>query len=179
MPSRRSLLLAAAIGVFALLGAGADGCSTETKTTADGGTGGGAARLGDPITLEGADTKMVVTASNIADPADVGPYDESLEEGSRFVAVDFQLKNVGETTYDDSPSNGAVLITRDGRQAQSSLVSGGACGDGFYASATISAGANRRGCIVFEVPGDAKVGTVQFTLDSGFGPQAGEWKVGK
>jgi hypothetical protein len=34
------------------------------------------------------------------------------------------------------------------------------------------------GCIVFEVPTRAVITGVQFTLDSGFGPDTGQWKVG-
>lgn len=181
MSSRHSLLPLAAIAAFSLLSMGADSCSTETKTKADknGGGEGQTARLGDPITLEGLDTKMAVTASNLQDPAEVGAYDEPFNKGTRFVAVDFALKNTGEKAYSDSPSNGAVLVTADGRQADSTIVTGGPCASGFAEQATIGAGASRRGCIVFEVPQGGKVATVQFTLDSGFGPQAGEWAVGK
>jgi hypothetical protein len=39
------------------------------------------------------------------------------------------------------------------------------------------AGARRQGCIPFEVPEGRKAKQFQFTLDSGFGPQAGEWSL--
>jgi hypothetical protein len=186
MESRRFIAAVSCLAVFAVLAMGADSCSTETKTTADkpGEDGGGsgesgeqAAVLGDPITLEGFDTTMEVTATKLTDPAPVGSYDTPLSKNARFVGVDFILKNVGDKAYSDSPSNGAVLITKDGRQADSTIVTGGPCASGFESQATIAPGSTRRGCIPFEVPANAKVKTVQFTLDSGFGPEAGEWKV--
>jgi hypothetical protein len=186
MSRRRVVAIGACLLAFLALSVGASSCSTDTKTTADKpsndgnadkGDAGQQAVLGDAITIEGTDTKMEVTAQNLQDPPQVGSYDEPLNKNSRFVGVDFVLKNVGDKTYSDSPSNGATLVTADGRQAESTIVTGGPCGSGFAEQATIAPGALRRGCIVFEVPGRAKVATVQFTLDSGFGPQAAEWRV--
>jgi hypothetical protein len=42
----------------------------------------------------------------------------------------------------------------------------------------IAPGASGLGCIVFEVPQSAKITEVQFTLDSGFAQQTGQWNIG-
>src|SRR5262249_6282627 len=161
---------------------GADSCGTETKSTADKPSGGSSdnhstAKLGDTITLEGIENKMAVTVSRVLDPPSVGEFDQPLEKGNRLVAVEMALRNVGDHTYNDSPSNGATLLLKGDRQAQSTIVSGGECASGFAESATIAPGSRRVGCIVFEVPGDAQPVTFQFALDSGFGPQTGEWRL--
>jgi hypothetical protein len=186
----RSVALVLCLGAFALLAMGEDSCSTETKSTPDKPSSGGAsngesgessdnqtAKLGDTITLEGSDTKMAVTVNHVLDPPSVGQFDQPLEKGSRFVGVEMTLQNVGDQTYNDSPSNGATLILADDSQAQSTIVTGGECSGGFAESSTISPGSRRNGCIVFEVPGQAAPKTFQFALDSGFGPQSGEWTL--
>jgi hypothetical protein len=105
-----------------------------------------------------------------------GEFD-SPDGHNRYVGVKVALKNVGSTQYDDSPSNGAVLIYGSDEQADTTLLTGGPCSGSFASSAKIAPGARRQGCIPFEVSGHKKVKTFQFTLDSGFGPQAGEWSL--
>lgn len=185
MRAVRRLALLVGVLAFALVSIGADSCSTETKNTADSGSGGGGggggapqpAAIGDSITLQGSSNSVQVTPTKVIDPLPVGQFDSPLQRGNRFVGVMFTLKNVGSKTYNDSPSNGAVLVTRNNMQADATLVSGGPCSGGFDASAIISAGSIRQGCIPFEVPKGQKVKTIQFTLDSGFGPETGEWNV--
>jgi hypothetical protein len=60
---------------------------------------------------------------------------------------------------------------------QASLDNVADCGS-FPAADHISAGGSGLGCIVFNVPVHARITLVQFTLDSGFGPQTGQWAGG-
>ena len=55
---------------------------------------------------------------------------------------------------------------------------GYASGSSAAGSENIAPGASGLGCVVFEVPQSAKITEVQFTLDSGMGPQTGQWNVG-
>ena len=48
----------------------------------------------------------------------------------------------------------------------------------FPATENIAPGATGSGCVVFEVPQAAEMTGAQFTLDSGMGPQTGQWDVG-
>jgi hypothetical protein len=185
---RRILILALA-GTFAVLTMGADSCSTDTKDTADNSStsssssGGGKskpkapkAHIGDFITLRGGEKgeKIKVKVNRVIDPLAGGEFDQP-SAGKRYVGVEITLKNVGTTTYSDSPSNGAQLIGTNDRQFDSTLLSGGPCGDEFSASAKIAPGDRRVGCIPFEVGKHAKLKKFQFTLSSGFGPDNGEW----
>lgn len=198
---RKTLLITALLPASAFVTMGQDSCSTdETVNTPDeqsdtgpkpsegGGSsdgaeaddGGGApkvANVGDSLTLEGAsDERMQVTVQKVLDPAPAGEFDEP-SKGMRYVGVQVALKNVGDAQYDDSPSNGAVLLTANDEQAQSAIVIEGPCAGSFGSSAKIAPGARQQGCIPFEVPNGAKLKTFQFTLSSGFGPQAGEWRL--
>jgi hypothetical protein len=187
----RFVALVFSLGAFALLATGEDSCSTETKSTPDKPSSEGAsngasgessdnqtAKLGDTITLEGADTKIAVMVSRVLDPPSVGQFDQPLNKGSRLVGIEIALENVGDKTYSDSPSNGATLVLSNDQQADSTIVTGGECSGGFAEQATIAPGSRRTGCIVFEVPGNTPPKTFQFALDSGFGPQTGEWTLG-
>lgn len=163
-----------------LMGQDDAGCATEIESGADnGGNGGGPpkrAQLGDAITLEGQDSRMRVTAIDVLDPAPVGEFDQPQGNG-RFVGVQMRLQNVGDTPYQDSPLNGATLILADDSRAMSTIVTGGPCASGFESDVRISPGSRQQGCIAFEVPGGARVKTFQFGLDSGFGPETGEWRL--
>lgn len=152
------------------------GCGTTT--TKDTAANGKKAKLGDPLTLEGFEgVRMAVTPTKVIDPLQVGQFDSTVKKGSRFVGVNVVLKNVSKATYSDSPSNGARIITANNQQADSTFVSGGPCAEGFSAQTTISPKSTVQGCIPFEVPGNQPVKKLQFTLESGFGPEAGEWII--
>jgi Domain of unknown function (DUF4352) len=177
---RRFIAFALCLGLFAFLSIGADSCTTETKNTASGGKNSGQkAAFGDPITLEGNESalKMEVTPTKVEDPLSVGSFDQPTDKGNRFVGVEVTLKNVGTKTYNDSPSNGATVVAANGQQGSAAILSGGPCAGDFATQSTISPGSVRVGCIPFELPGSSPVKTFQFTLESGFGPQAGEWTV--
>lgn len=134
------------------------------------------ARLGDPLILKGTDTTMEVTVLKVIDPVAGGQFDTP-SKGHRFVGVQVRLHNVGGKTYDDSPSNGAHLIVTGDQQADSATISGGDCSLTFGSSATISPGSKQQGCLPFEVKRGTRPKTFQFQLDSGFGPQTGEWSL--
>lgn len=137
---------------------------------------GAQAKIGDSITLTGAEDglKLEVAVLKVVLPAK--PKDEFNvpEPGNRFAAVQVRLKNVGSTAYDDSPGNGAQLIDAEDQQYDEAL-SEIALGTSIGASVKLAPGGSRKGYLVFEVPKKAKLSKFQFTLDSGFGPQAGEW----
>lgn len=135
------------------------------------------AKLGATLTLAGNDGEsMVVTVDQVMDPLPVGQFDQP-DSGQRFVGVQITLKNVGSVAYSDSPSNGATLLSDTNEQATSEDVSGGPCGNDFESSANIAPGNTQQGCIPFEMPTGQAPGTFQFTLDSGFANQTGQWSL--
>lgn len=133
------------------------------------------AGVGDALTLAGMDDVQVkVKLVGVVDPAPAGEFDEA--EG-RFVGIKLKLTNVGEAVYDDSPSNGATLITRGDEQVDPTLLMEGECSSSFASSVKLAPGASRVGCIPFDVPAGKKLKTFQFTLDSGFADETGEWTI--
>lgn len=157
------------------------GCApTTTQNSPDSSSGGAGkrrvARIGNAITLKGNTNTMRVRVLKVIDPLPAGQYDKA-PAGKRYVGVELTIQNTGQATYNDSPSNGAHILTSTDEQADSTVLSGGPCSSGFASSSTIAAGDRRRGCIPFEVPKGARPRTFQFALDSGFGPQSGEWRL--
>jgi hypothetical protein len=132
--------------------------------------------LGDAITLKGTDTKMKVTVLEVMDPVPAGQFDQP-SKGRRYVGIRVKLRNVGAKAYSDSPSNGAKLIMTGDEQAKSTLLAEGDCSSGFASDVTISPGSQEQGCIPFEVKKGKRPKRFQFGLDSGFGPQTGEWSL--
>ena len=167
------LMIAAA--VVLLVGA----CTESTiKTSDQGGSGstqGGSgenAGVGDALTLHSNDegVEMSVTVTKVIDPAKA-PNLFGPDKGNRFVAIEIRLENAGSAVYSDSPGNGAVVIDTGDHEYDATI--GGL--DQELGSTKIGLGDTRVGLIVFEVPEESKLRTFQLTLDSGFGPETGQW----
>lgn len=169
-------------GLIALALGGAEGCESTTTNkpdSSDGSGGGedGSAEVGDAITLKDSEgNPYKVRVVKVIDPLKAGEFD-SPTRGERYVGVRISINNVGDGTYNDSPSNGAALIDTRDEAHDPTILTGGPCGGGFSSSTRISAGTRRVGCIPFEVKKRRKLATFQFTLNSGFGPQTGEWSL--
>ena len=174
-----------AVGLLPPLAAVLAGCGTQTivKTVTSSGqaqtstTAPQQARVGDTLTLKGnAGESMAVTVTQVMDPLQVGPDDQP-DSGQRVVGIQITLKNVGSVAYSDSPSNGATLLSNTNDQAKDQIVSGGPCGNGFASSANIAPGNEQQGCIPFEMPVGQTPAIFQFTLNSGFANQTGQWSL--
>lgn len=139
------------------------------------------AGVGDAIVLSGNDPGLVmrVTVLKVIDPDDDydrGAYSfEAPERGQRYVSVRLGLQNIGEVVYDDSPSNGAFLIDAEDQQYEGGFTVYTRKPD--IGSPTIRPGDRRVGWMTFQVGKRVSLRTFQFTLDSGFGPETGEWTL--
>jgi hypothetical protein len=136
------------------------------------------AKVGSTITLAGLNSgeQMAVTVTKIYRHAQPASSFDDPNSGDRLVAVQFRLTDTGSAAYSDSPSNGAAVVDAEGQSYQSSLNNAANC-PSFPGTENIAAGQSGLGCIVFEVPQAAVITEVQFTLDSGMGPQTGQWDV--
>lgn len=136
------------------------------------------ARIGSVIMLTGNDPgeKMAVTVTRIISHARPASEFDALGSGKRLYAVQFRLHDIGSAAYSDSPSNGAAVVDSSGQSYQSALGDVAGC-ESFPGAENIAAGDSGLGCIVFQVPAGAKITNVQFTLDSGMGPQTGQWDI--
>jgi hypothetical protein len=136
------------------------------------------AGIGSAIVLAGNSSgeQMAVTVVTVWRHAEPASQFDDASSGDRLYAVQFRLDDTGTAAYSDSPSNGAVVVDSQGQSYQSGLNNAAEC-DSFPGTENIAPGSSGLGCIVFEVPQTAKITKVQFTLDSGMGPQTGQWNV--
>ncbi|MEU9833490.1 DUF4352 domain-containing protein [Streptosporangium sp. NPDC048047] len=134
------------------------------------------AGIGGTLTLHGRDPELVVDVmvTNVFDKATPANDFIKPKTGSRYVAVELRLENKGRAVYDDSPSNGAMLIDDQGQQYRSTF---GDVREGvdLRGGVTVTTGDRRKGVLVFELPENVKPAKLQFALDSGFADQKGEW----
>ncbi|MFG2076014.1 DUF4352 domain-containing protein [Nonomuraea maritima] len=135
------------------------------------------AAVGGSLTLAGNDPglKVTVTVARVVDRATPDRLSQP-DTGKRLVAVEVTLQNSGQAVYDDSPSNGAILIDGEGQQYRTTLRTVQE-GQGLGGGVTINTGDIRKGVIVFELPESASPAKFQFTLNSGFADQTGEWTL--
>jgi hypothetical protein len=152
---------------------------TAGSTTAAAGVAATTARIGSAITLSGNDTgeQTAVTVTRVIATARPADQFNAAAAGKRLYAVQFRLRDNGRAAYSDAPSNGATVVDSTGQSYDSSLDDAAGC-PSFATPETIGAGASGLGCVVFEVPKSATITQVQFTLDSGMGPETGQWTVG-
>ncbi len=138
------------------------------------------AAIGTAITLSGNGDgeQMSVTVTKVISSAQSGDEFASAPAGDRLYAVQFRLRDTGSAAYSDAPSNGATVVDSKGQSYQAGIADTAAGCTSFPASENIAPGSSGLGCIVFEVPEKAKITQTQFTLDSGMGPQTGQWNVG-
>lgn len=137
-----------------------------------------AAKVGDTIALKGTEdgSKLDVTVVKTVDPAKPSDEFTAPEDGNRWIGVQFQLVNTGAKAYSDSPGNGTQIADAQGQQFTSTFADISA-GPSMANSVNLKPGAKALGWVVFEVPKASKGATVQFTMDSGFADQTGEWKL--
>jgi hypothetical protein len=178
--------IGALIGVIIVISVAANSGHTvqTTGTAAGAGTHAGAATktagIGSAITLSGNSSgeQMSVAVTKVIASAQPGDEFTSAPAGDRLYAVQFRLRDTGSTAYSDAPSNGAAVVDSNGQSYQAGIADTAAGCTSFPASENIASGSTGLGCIVFEVPKAAKIVSAQFTLDSGMGPQTGQWNVG-
>jgi hypothetical protein len=135
--------------------------------------------VGTPIILSGTEPaeRMSVTPTQVVAPAQPASEFDQPPAGHNLVAVQFQLTNVGSAQYEDSPYNSATLIDAQGQRYTPTIVTGITAGPMFPGSVKIAPGGMALGFLAFETPAGTQISAVQFTLDSGFGPDTGEWTV--
>jgi hypothetical protein len=136
------------------------------------------AKVGGSITLTGMrdDEKLTVTLVKVADPATSSDEYMHPDSGKHFVAAQIRITNTASTAYSDSPTNGATLIDAKGQQYRSSYGET-TLGQPFNGTVKLAPGATALGVVAFEVPDGEKATTLQFSLDSGFADQTGQWQL--
>ncbi|WP_411105126.1 DUF4352 domain-containing protein [Streptomyces sp. cmx-4-9] len=136
------------------------------------------AAVGDTIDLTGIrdGEKLAVTLVKVVDPAGAKSEYSTPQAGTRFVAVQFRLKNTGIAVYQDSPGNGSKVVDTLGQQFDTSFDDSNA-GASFPGSITVAPGDTGLGFLTFEVPNASKIAKVQFAMNSGYSSNTGQWNV--
>jgi hypothetical protein len=136
------------------------------------------AKVGDTITLKGMEDgeQLDVTVKKFLDPAKGADEFNQPESGKKWVAAQFQLVNTGSKVYSDSPSNGAKVADVDGQRFDA-WFGEIAAGPAMTSDLNLPKGEKALGWIVFEVPKNSKIVTIQYGMNSGFAEQTGQWKV--
>ncbi|MEI5097660.1 DUF4352 domain-containing protein [Streptomyces sp. PmtG] len=137
------------------------------------------ASIGSPLSLTGNESgeHLDVTVVKVVDPARASNQYVTPGAGHRFVAVQFRLKNTGEAPYKDSPGNGAELVDGDGQRFSASFYAPITAGPAFPGSVSVAPGDTALGYVTFELPVAARPVTVQFSMNSGFSDDVGEWDL--
>ena len=135
------------------------------------------AAVGAPLTLDGIaeDTRIEVTLVKVETSVTGGEFDVPAT-GTTYRAAQFRLKNVGTQAYSDFPTNSARMLDVGGRRFEATIVASTSAGQLLPTPVRIEPGTTALGWIVFEVPKGAKVVSVQFASDSGYGG-VGEWRL--
>lgn len=136
------------------------------------------AAVGDTLTLKGIEDgeQLDVTLKQWLPTAKPGTEYDIPQDGKRWAAAQFELVNTGSKVYADSPSNGAKAADAEGQRFDSWFGEISA-GPAMSSDVNLPKGEKALGWIVFEVPKDSKIVTVQFGMNSGFAEQTGQWTV--
>ncbi len=135
----------------------------------------GYAAVGSSRRLRGYDEGVIaeVTLLEIADPA--VPQDTAdVPAGKRAVAVKLAVQSIGTVECNQTIAFGAKLIDASDQQYEYASVRAGGPELGNIRLAT---GERRVGTVVFLIPDGEQPAAFQLVLDSGYGPDAGRWKL--
>jgi hypothetical protein len=136
------------------------------------------AAVGDTLTLKGIEDgeQLDVTLKQWLPTAKGADEFNTPSAGKRWAAAQFELTNSGSKVYADSPQNGAQVADAQG-QRFSSWFGEISAGPQMASDLSLPKGEKALGWVVFEVPKDSKVVSVQFAMNSGFSDQTGQWTV--
>jgi hypothetical protein len=136
------------------------------------------AAVGDTLTLKGIEDgeQLDVTLKQWLPTAKPATEFDIPQDGKRWAAAQFELVNTGSKVYADSPQNGAKAADSQGQRFDSWFGEIKA-GPSMSSDVSLPKGEKALGWIVFEVPKDSKIVSVQFAMNSGFSDQTGQWSV--
>ena len=151
---------------------------TPEKKETEGAPAKKAAAVGDTLTLKGIEDgeQLDVTLKKWLPAAEGASEFDTPQDGKRWAAAQFELVNTGAKVYADSPQNGAKAADSQGQRFDSWFGEIKA-GPGMSSDVSLPKGEKALGWIVFEVPKDSKIVSVQFAMNSGFSNQTGQWSV--
>jgi hypothetical protein len=141
------------------------------------------ARVGDTLVFSDPDSGVKLEITLVATkrlPKEIINYGYGMTDVAHgpLFGVKFKIKNVGDGVYDDSVSNCVALVTSNDQSVDPEWSVMDKNGDelaGQIDSVKISHGDVRQGWVFFKAPKGKSFRLVQFTPNSGWASQVGEW----
>ena len=122
--------------------------------------------------------KIEITVTKVVDPAVSRPGAGTPDPGDRFVAVQYEIHNVGKLPYDgDTAQMAAILVDRRGQQFKPVFVQPKtSAGPNLPDSFNVVPGQQLLGNVIFELPDASLPGQAQWNMGMGFGGTA-MWNI--
>jgi hypothetical protein len=118
--------------------------------------------------------ELAVTLTSIIDPATPSDEFDVPSPGTRFVAIQETLQNIGQSTVSDDTYSDVSVIGSDGQGYSFSGATVNECSS--PGTFTLTPGESESTCEVYEIPNGVNVATVHFTLSGGYVDTA-TWNV--
>ncbi len=136
------------------------------------------AAVGDTLTLKGIEDgqQLDVTLKKWLPTAKPADEFNVPSDGKKWAAAQFELVNTGSKVYADSPSNGTKAADSQGQRFDA-WFGEIAAGPAMSSDVSLPKGEKALGWVVFEVPKNSQIVSVQFAMNSGFSEQTGQWTV--
>jgi hypothetical protein len=137
----------------------------------------GPAAPGESVRVDTRDGTVRVGIEGVIDPVPQGGYYRGPHKGTRWVGVRLRIGNVGAATYRDDIANDVRLVA-GGKTLRTDSALPGTC-DLFPVEITLAPGQAKAGCVLFEVPTDARPQQLRFASESYFGPELATFTLGR
>jgi hypothetical protein len=112
---------------------------------------------------------LAVTVAQIVDPATAGSGSGLPDAGYKFVAVELNLANQSTTNSVEGNANFSTTATgSDGQTYTADYGTASECTNFTYGDFELPPSDSATGCVVFEVPTNVTLQTIQFSLASGY-----------
>ena len=130
--------------------------------------------IGDTITLTGTNigVRLRSTVTGLIDPARAT---ESPGPGMRYVGVPLRLRSTGIAVHDSPLENARLRHARGVAKPVLGVEAG--CSNGFDGTVRIDVGHQARGCVLFEVPEDARPNEFVLALETVPPAAGGRWRL--
>lgn len=137
------------------------------------------ATIGTPITLKGQrpGEQVQVTVVKVVNPAPAANEFSAADSGKQIVGVQVKIVNTGSISYSDAPDNDAKLKDAAGQQYDVAIGKDTGAGAMLGSDVKLAPGDSALGFVDFEVPTGTTLQTFQFTPDSSFAPDTGQWSL--
>jgi len=134
--------------------------------------------LGTPVTLKDQQgNTMDVTATQVFDNATGVDSFETPAVGKRFIAVQFNIKDTGSGTIDQSADSDVTLQDSSSQSYETDFSDVNEC-QGFPSGAIkLGPGQSALGCAVFQIPATASAASVKFSPDFGLADNSATWTI--